>query len=56
VYYFHIDQVDLPEELSNAQGRIIWQTAALACCSVLIKCACKKTRATLAARSSGREF
>ena len=25
VYYFHTDQVGLPEELSNAQGQIIWQ-------------------------------
>ena len=25
VYYFHTDQVGLPEELSNAQDQIIWQ-------------------------------
>ena len=25
MYYFHTDQVGLPEELSNAQGQIIWQ-------------------------------
>ena len=25
VYYFHTDQVGLPEELSNTQGQIIWQ-------------------------------
>jgi len=56
VCYSHIDQVAPPEELSNAQGRVIGQAAALVCCSVLIKCACKKTRATLAARSFGREF
>lgn len=25
VYYFHTDQVGLPEELSNAQGQLVWQ-------------------------------
>jgi hypothetical protein len=25
VYYFHTDQAGLPEELSNAQGQLVWQ-------------------------------
>ena len=25
VYYFHTDQVGLPEELSNSQGQLVWQ-------------------------------
>ena len=25
VYYFHTDQVGLPEELSNAQGKLVWR-------------------------------
>ena len=27
VYYFHTDQVGLPEELTNAQGQIVWQAS-----------------------------
>ncbi len=27
VYYFHTDQVGLPEELSNAQGQLVWQAS-----------------------------
>ncbi|QNP49086.1 RHS domain-containing protein [Diaphorobacter aerolatus] len=27
VYYFHTDQVGMPQELSNAQGQLIWQAS-----------------------------
>ena len=27
MYYFHTDQVGLPEELSNAQGQLVWQAS-----------------------------
>ena len=27
VYYFHTDQVGMPQELTNAQGQVIWQAS-----------------------------
>ncbi|CAB5723519.1 Cell wall-associated polypeptide CWBP200 [Delftia tsuruhatensis] len=27
VYYFHTDQVGMPEELSNSQGQLVWQAS-----------------------------
>ncbi|MBF5004445.1 RHS repeat-associated core domain-containing protein [Diaphorobacter caeni] len=27
VYYFHTDQVGMPQELSNAQGQLVWQAS-----------------------------
>ena len=27
VYYFHTDQVGMPQELSNSQGQLVWQAS-----------------------------
>ncbi|MBB6579523.1 hypothetical protein HNP33_003636 [Comamonas odontotermitis] len=27
VYYFHTDQVGMPQELTNAQGQVVWQAS-----------------------------